>query len=553
MTLSNHLNNMANNPSSTFVPVGTGYLTPELLAMVAAQRGEVILVPEAKTRMERARQAVEQAVRAGKARYGINTGFGALAEVTVSEDELAKLQLNLIRSHSCGVGAWYPVQVVRGMLLLRAQVLALGYSGVRPELVELILQMLNRGVHPMVPCRGSVGASGDLAPLAHLAQVMIGEGKAQLGQGEILDGRVALERAGLTPIVLEPKEGLALINGTQAMTADGSLTLLKAEHLCKMADIAAAMTIEALMGSHRPADNRLAALRPHPGHGVSAANLRMLLTGSEINQAHTQCTRVQDAYSCRCTPQVHGATRDALTYVRTVLSTEINSVTDNPLIFPVGDGNIRDSDSDSDDYSGNDSQGINVEIISGGNFHGQPVAIAMDLLSIAVAELANISDRRVDQLLNPASNYGLPAFLASRPGVESGFMIAQVAGASLVSENKVLAHPSSVDSITTSAGREDHVSMGTYGAAKARDIVGNVETVLAIEIMTAARGLDLRFPRKPGLGVAAAHQAVRRVVPPIDGDRALHQDIIAVTALLNNNDNSGLLEAVEAAIGLPLR
>jgi histidine ammonia-lyase len=409
---------------------------------------------------------------------------------------------------------------------------------VRPLLVDQLVAMLNKGVHPRIPAQGSVGASGDLAPLAHLALAMIGEGEASVDTSirmaadatrtyrpVLLPGGDALRMAGIEPVVLEAKEGLALINGTQYMASLGALAVLEAERLCTVADIAGAMSLEALKGSSRPFDPRLHAARPHPGQASVAKNMLALLAESEIMESHRDCGRVQDAYSLRCMPQVHGATRDALAWVRGVLSIEVNSVTDNPSVF------LSDAGTD---------------VISGGNFHGQPLALALDLAAMAVAELANISERRVEQLVNPALSTGLTPFLAAGSGLHSGFMIAQVASASLVSENKVLAHPASVDSIPSSAGREDHVSMGSVSARKLVQIVANVKRALAIEIMTAAAGLDQRKPLRPSKGVAAALACVREVVAPMTEDRPLYKDIAAVCARI---DDGTLARAVEGVVG----
>jgi histidine ammonia-lyase len=416
------------------------------------------------------------------------------------------------------------------MMVLRAQVIALGYSGVREEVVDLLLAMCNRGVHPRIPSQGSVGASGDLAPLAHLALTLIGEGEASF-EGTLMPSADALARAGLSPIQLAAKEGLALINGTQYMTALGALALRRAQRLCTAAEIAGAMSLEALKGSQTPFDPRLMAVRPHPGQEASASNMRALLADSEIMTSHASCGRVQDAYSLRCIPQVHGATRDALAWAAEVLLREVNSVTDNPTVFLMNTEETGD---------------LEAELLSGGNFHGQPVALALDLAAIAAAELANISERRVEQLVNPALSSGLTPFLAPHSGLHSGFMIAQVASASLVSENKVLCHPASVDSIPSSAGREDHVSMGSIGARKLMQVIDNVEASLAIELLTAAQGVDQRRPLRPSRGVAAAHAAVRRVAEELTEDRALYRDIAAVRGLLREGE---LLREVEAAVG----
>jgi histidine ammonia-lyase len=431
------------------------------------------------------------------------------------------------------VGPDLDVPEVRGMMLLRAQVLALGCSGVRPELVDVLVAMLERRVHPRIPAQGSVGASGDLAPLAHLALVMTGEGEAVVGgvAGEapataMLPGAEAMRRAGVSPVALEAKEGLALINGTQYMASLGTLALLDAERLCLVADVAGAMSLEALKGSSRPFDERLQAARPHPGQGRVAANMRALLAESEIMESHRHCGKVQDAYSLRCIPQVHGATRDALSWVRGVLEREVNSITDNPSVFLRSDGG--------------------ADIVSGGNFHGQPLALALDLAAIAVAELANISERRVEQLVNPALSTGLTPFLAPSSGLHSGFMIAQVASASLVSENKVLCHPASVDSIPSSAGKEDHVSMGSVSARKLQQVIANVRNALAIEILTAAAGLDQRAPLTPSKGVAAVHAALRARVAPLVEDRPLYRDIATVAEMIGGG---ALVSAAQAQVG----
>jgi histidine ammonia-lyase len=498
--------------------------TPVLLGrpLTLAELGEVsrtlrsvALDPDARGRIERSRAAIDAVAAAGDAAprvYGVNTGFGALSETRISAADIRQLQRNLVRSHSTGVGPDLPVAEVRGIMLLRAQVLALGYSGVRPELVDALVAMLNAGVHPRIPAQGSVGASGDLAPLAHLALTLIGEGEARVGDGPLVPAAQALAQARLAPLVLEAKEGLALINGTQLMASLGTLALLDAEELCRVADVAGAMSLEALKGSSRPFDERLHLARPHPGQGTVARNLRALLADSQIMESHRDCGKVQDAYSLRCMPQVHGATRDALAWVRGVLEREVNSVTDNPSVF------LNDAGE--------------ADVISGGNFHGQPLALALDLAAMAVAELANISERRVEQLVNPALSTGLTPFLAPASGLHSGFMIAQVASASLVSENKVLCHPASVDSIPSSAGKEDHVSMGSVSARKLQQVVVNTRTALAIEVLTAAAGLDQRAPLAPSAGVAAAHAAVRQFVPPLHEDRPLYLDIHRVSELI---------------------
>ncbi len=498
---------------------------------VAVRGRPVAFAEEARSKVLRSRAAIDEITTAGDAApnvYGVNTGFGALSETRISAADVRELQQNLVRSHSTGTGPDLSVPEVRGMMLLRAQVLALGHSGVRPELVDILVAMLNAKVHPRIPSQGSVGASGDLAPLAHLALAMIGEGEARLDSGPTRPSADVLREAGVKPIVLEAKEGLALINGTQYMASLGTLALLEAERLAVAADIAGAMSLEALKGTSRPFDERLHVARPHPGQQAVAKNLRALLADSEIAESHRDCGKVQDAYSLRCMPQVHGASRDALAWVRSVLEREVNSVTDNPSVF-VDRGE--------------------TEILSGGNFHGQPLALALDLAAMAAAELANISERRVEQLVNPALSTGLTPFLAPagpKSGLHSGFMIAQVTSASLVSENKVLAHPASVDSIPSSAGKEDHVSMGSVSAKKLREVVRNVRTCLAIEVMTAAAGLDQRKPLRPSRGVEVALAKVREKVAPMTGDRPLYGDIEAVSTLLATHS---LATAVETVVG----
>jgi len=488
-------------------------LTLEEVEAVALGRARAELAPSARLRVAEARALVEARLSDGEAHYGINTGFGTLAEVRIPQDDLRRLQRNLVLSHSVGVGDPLPAPETRALMLLRSACMAKGLSGIRPATLELLLAILDRGLLPVIPERGSVGASGDLAPLAHLALVLIGEGEALL-DGQRLPGAEALRRVGLTPVVLEPKEGLALVNGTQAMAAVGSLALRRAERLCDLADLAGAMTLEGLSGSHRPFMAEIQAARGQPGQAQSAARLRGLLAGSEINAAHQGpgCHKVQDPYSLRCMPQVHGAARDGVGFCRGVLAREINAATDNPLVFPALG-----------------------EIVSGGNFHGQPVSLALDVLAIAASHLATISERRVEQLVNPSLSH-LPPFLARNPGLDSGFMMVQVTSAALVSENKVLAHPASVDSIPSSAGREDHVSMGMTAALKARQVAEHVRYVLAIELLVASQALDFRAPVKPGKGARAAHELIRSRVPHMDGDRELHKDIAAVAALIDSGE-----------------
>lgn len=479
--------------------------------VVAVARGgrEVRLAAAARARMAAARRMVEQVLARGETVYGITTGFGELASTSIPPEQARQLQLNLVRSHAAGVGPQLPRDVVRAMMLLRANGLAAGRSGVRPELAGLLLSCLNRGVLPVVPAQGSVGASGDLAPLAHIALVLIGEGRAQV-DGAILPGGEALAARDLAPLTLEPKEGLALVNGTQATTAIGALAIHDAEAVLAAAVTAAAMSVEALRGSHTPFADALQQARPQPGQARIAALLRTLLAESAIEASHRDCGKVQDPYTLRCIPQVLGASLDALDYCRGVVERELNAVTDNPLCFPE-DGTV----------------------LSGGNFHAQPVALAMDFLKVAVAEIASFSERRTYLLLDGARS-GLPPFLAANPGLESGLMIAQNTAAALASENKVLAHPASVDSLPTSAGQEDHVSMGPVAARQAAQIVENTARVVAIELLCAAQGLDWLAPLRPGQGVALAYERVRRAAPRLAGDRVLSEDIEALAELVRS-------------------
>jgi histidine ammonia-lyase len=491
--------------------------------VVAVAQGEPVHLPaETRQRIERAREVIDRKVAAGDTVYGVTTGLGSLANVRLEAGEVRQLQHDLLRSHAVGVGPPLGAWEVRAMLLLRAHVLALGHSGVRPVVVERLVEFLNGDLLPVVPEQGSLGASGDLAPLAHLALPLIGEGEA-LFHGERMRGSEALTQAGFEPLVLQPKEGLALINGTQGMLAIGVLTLARAKALAKVVDVAAAMTVEAILASDRPFDERLQLLRPHPGQGASAANLRRLVQDSEIVASHRESAHlVQDAYSLRCAPQVHGAFRDTLGHAEQVLEIEMGSVSDNPVVTDDG------------------------EVLSGGNFHGQPVAIALDSVASAAVSLASISERRLYRLLDPGTNNGLPAFLVERSGLNSGFMIVQYTAASLVSESKSLAHPASVDSIPSSAGQEDHVSMGMISARHARECVAGAERVVALEALAAAQGLDLRAPLGPGKGSAAAHAAVRRVVPFLQADRELKPDVDAAIELVASGI---LLAAVEQAVG----
>ncbi|HYV04481.1 MAG TPA: histidine ammonia-lyase [Blastocatellia bacterium] len=486
-------------------------LTLDQTAAVAGG-AEVALAGSARARIEQARQFVETILSRGEVVYGVNTGFGALSDVPIPQDKLRELQVNLVRSHSCGIGEQLSEPVVRAMMLQRANVLSKGYSGCRVLVVEALIKMLNAGVHPLIPSRGSVGASGDLAPLAHLAQVVIGEGEA-LYRGERVTGGEAMRLAGIEPIALEAKEGLALLNGTQAMTAVGGLALLAADRLANAVDITGAMSLEALKGTPSAFDHKIQAVRPHPGQMKSARRLRELIEASEIRESHRDHAidpRVQDAYSLRCMPQVHGAVRDALAHARGILEIEINSATDNPLIFADAG-----------------------EILSGGNFHGEPLALALDYAAVAMADLGTISERRVERLVNPDLS-GLPAFLARDPGMNSGMMIAQVAAVSLIAENNVLAHPASVTNLPTSANKEDHVSMGMTSALKFADVVRNVEMILAIELMCAAQGLEFLKPLSPSPRLARVYARIRERVPAIERDIALSKYIELLVTLVRD-------------------
>jgi len=475
------------------------------LAAVALGVEPVHISSLARPRILASRKVIEQIVARDVVVYGVNTGFGKLSDVRIPQGDLRQLQLNLVRSHACGIGDPLSEPEVRAMILLRANVLALGFSGVRLEIIQLLCEMLNRRVYPVVPEKGSVGASGDLAPLAHLALSLIGEGEAFF-ERERMPSAEALRRAQLTALQLEAKEGLALLNGTQAMHAVGGLALSRAQRVARVADVAGAMSLEALKGTPAAFDLRLQDARPHPGQKAVAEHLLSLMQGSEIRESHlTGDPRVQDAYSLRCMPQVHGAVRGALAHCEEVLAIESSSATDNPLVFA---------------ESG--------EVISGGNFHGAPLALGFDYAAIAVTDLMNISERRTDRLVNPDKNEGLPAFLARQPGLESGFMTVQVAAASLLNEARVLAHPASSDNITTSGGKEDHVSMGMTSALKLRSIVDLAENLLAIELLTAAEGLEHRRPLKAGVGVERAFVALRKIAPPLIQDRPLSGDIACV-------------------------
>ena len=500
---------------------------------VASGSRDVQLAADAVRAMAASRAVIDDLVASDQLVYGVTTGFGDLASRRIAQPDVEKLQENLLVSHAVGVGEAHSTDVVRAMLLLRANALARGNSGCRPILVERLLDMLRGGIHPVVPSQGSVGASGDLAPLAHLALPIIGRGRAEV-DGEVVDGAEALRRRGLVPLVLEAKEGLALLNGTQQMTAIGVLAVLRAEQALRTASVTAAMSVEALLGTDVPFSAAYQEVRPHPGQQMVAAQLRDLLLGSELIRAHHgEAHKVQDPYSIRCVPQVHGAVADVLGYVRGVLEIEINSATDNPLVFPNG----ADVDPEAVATGGG-------RVVSGGNFHGEPVALAMDMLKIAAAELGSISERRIAQLTDPRTS-GLPPFLIEDAGLNNGLMLYQYVAAALVSENKSLAHPASVDSIPTSANQEDHVSMGPIAARGAASIIGNVEQVLALEALAAAQGVDfrLRTGLRPGAGVAEAHGLVRGAVAHVAADRDPQPDLAAGLDLVR----SGRLAALVAS------
>jgi histidine ammonia-lyase len=497
------------------------HLSLEDVLEVAEGRAEVRIAPSVSGKVKQSRDFIERALDQGEKIYGVTTGFGMLSDQLIDRSQIEDLQRNLIRSHSVGVGPFFDEVTTRAITLLRANVIAMGYSGVRMEVLKRLVEMINKGVHPLVPEQGSVGASGDLAPLAHLASVLVGEGEA-IFHGKVMPGEKAMERARIPILTLKAKEGLALVNGTQVMTAVGLLALLRAERLCKIADIVGACTLDALKGTLSAFDLDIQRVRPFPGQRAVAKNFQKLGQKSEIAKSHKFCSKIQDAYSLRCIPQVHGAVRDALAYVRRTLEIEVNSATDNPLIFAE-----------------------KRKILNCGNFHGEPVAFAADLLGIAVSELGGISERRIEKLINPALS-GLPAFLTSEGGLHSGLMMVQVSAAALASENKILAHPASVDSIPTSADKEDHVSMGTIAARKGRDIVNNVEQILAMELLCAIQGLEFLLPLKPGIGIQEAYHAIRKRVPPIKGDRRFSDDIKKIDLMIKSGE---LLSRVEKVVG----
>ena len=500
-------------------------LTLEAVREVAVERRPALLAPDAREAVDRARAVVDALVAGNQVAYAITTGVGKLSDVRIAGDQIREMQVNLVRSHAVGVGDPLSVAETRAMMLLRANSLSKGNSGVRAAVIDTLCEMLNHGVTPFVPSQGSVGASGDLAPLAHLALALIGEGECLDDKGIRIPTSEAMRRAQVKPLLLEAKEAVSLINGTQGMLAVGILALLAAETLADTADVIGAMTLDALRGTDAAFDERIHRARPHAGQVTVAANLRKLVAGSQIRESHRDCARVQDAYSLRCMPQVHGAVRDTLTHCREVMETEINSAVDNPLVFPaaVGAGSgpahapVRSAAGD---------------VISGGNFHGEPIAFVLDFLAIAISALAGISERRLERMVNPALNEGLPPFLAPAAGLNSGFMMAQVTAAALVSENKVLAHPASADSITTSGNKEDFVSMGMGASLKLKKIVENARNVMAIEAMAAAQALDFLAPLKTSKPLLQAHAAIRAVCPTMDKDRVMYGDFARIADLI---------------------
>jgi histidine ammonia-lyase len=486
-----------------------------LAQVVAVARGEerVAFSDRARARLEQSRRVVEAIIAEDRSVYGVNTGFGKLSDIHIGQSQLRELQLNLVRSHSCGLGAPLSIAEARAMLLLRANVLALGYSGCRPLLVDTLVAMLEHEVTPVIPEKGSVGASGDLAPLAHLALTVIGEGEA-FYQGRRMPSAEALQLAEIGPVELAAKEGISLLNGTQAMAAVGGLALYRAEQIVRLADVAGAMTVEGLKGTPVAFDKRIHAARPHAGQIEVAAHLRELLRESAIRASHLENDpRVQDAYSLRCMPQVHGAVRDALSHAREIVETETGSATDNPLVFA-------------------DTE----EVLSGGNFHGAPLALSFDYAAIAMTDLMSITERRIDRLVNPDSNEDLPPFLTSQPGIASGFMMLQIVAASLLNEAKVLAHPASIDNVPTDGGKEDHVSMGMTAARKLRSIVDLAEMITAIELITAAEALEHRLPLRPGRGARRGHEIVRRYVPRLTSDRAMSGEIETIAKAIRGGE-----------------
>jgi len=507
--------------AAKIIMIGMEGMTLEKLVKISRQGAHVKLTQGSEQRLRNTRRLIERWVEEERTIYGITTGFGALSDVVISKKDTRRLQENILMSHAAGVGKILDEETVRAVMALRIKDLARGHSGIRLETVEHLIALLNWGACPVIPSQGSVGASGDLAPLAHMALVLLGLGEA-FYKGQRMTGEQVLSKCGLQPVQLEAGEGLALVNGTQVMTAIGGLAVYDAGNLAKLTDIAAAMSLEVLMGSRTEFNKRIHEIRPHPGQAAAADNMERIVRSSEIITSHKDCGRVQDAYTLRCSPQVHGATKDAVNYCRRVLEIEMNSSTNNPLIYAE-----------------------NEDFLLGGNFHGQPVALALDFLSMAVAELANISERRVERLVNPMLS-GLPAFLVGDGGLNSGFMIAQYTAAALVSENKVLCHPASVDSIPTSANKEDHVSMGTIAARQCREVLHNTEAVIAIELLCAAQALDLFTNMKPGEGTLEAYRVIRREIPHLDTDRILAADIATMQALVRSGK---ILAAVEKKVG----
>jgi len=491
-------------------------LTLDAVREVAVERRPVLLDPDAREAVDRARAVVDALVANNKVSYAITTGVGKLSDARIAGDQIRQLQTNLVRSHSVGVGEPLSIAETRAMMVLRANSLSKGYSGVRGVVIDALCEMLNRGVTPMVPSQGSVGASGDLAPLAHLALALIGEGECVDENGKRLLSAEALRRAQIKPLVLEAKEAVSLINGTQGMLAVGVLALLAADSMVDSADVIGALTLDALRGTDVAFDERIHNVRPHSGQLTTSANLRKMLEGSQLRESHRDCDRVQDAYSLRCMPQVHGAVRDTLTHCREVMEIEVNSAVDNPLVFVK---NPKQADGEGD-------------VLSGGNFHGEPLAFVLDFLGIALSALAGISERRIERLVNPALNEGLPPFLAPGAGLNSGFMMPQVTAAALASENKVLAHPASVDSITTSGNKEDYVSMGMTASLKLKRILDNTRNVIAIEAMAAAQALDFLAPLKTSKRGQAAHAAIRAVCPTMERDRVMYQDFVRIAEVI---------------------
>ncbi|MBZ5596986.1 MAG: histidine ammonia-lyase [Acidobacteriia bacterium] len=504
-------------------------LTLEAVREVAVERRPVLLDPDARTAVDRARAVVDALVANNQVSYAITTGVGKLSDVRIGGEQIREMQVNLVRSHAVGVGEPLSIAETRAMMLLRANSLSKGYSGVRAAIIDTLCEMLNRGVTPMVPSQGSVGASGDLAPLAHLALALIGEGECLDEQGGRIPSAEAMKRAQVKPLVLEAKEAVSLINGTQGMLGVGILALLAAETLVDSADVIGAMTLDALKGTDVAFDARIHQARPHAGQLKTAENLRRMLESSQIRESHRDCDRVQDAYSLRCMPQVHGAVRDTLAHCREVMETEVNSAVDNPLVFPGKDHVGTGAPARPEERSSGEGGG---DILSGGNFHGEPVAFVLDFLAIALSALAGISERRLERLVNPALSEGLPPFLAPGAGLNSGFMMPQVTAAALVSENKVLAHPASVDSITTSGNKEDYVSMGMGAALKLKRIVENTRNAMAIEAMAAAQALDFLAPLKTSKRLQQAHAAIRAVCPTMDKDRVMYQDFARIADVI---------------------